>query len=166
MKNPVGRGRAIFGIALGSLYLCSLMIAVFTVNAVMLIACALILLIFLIFMSRAGSRKLRELHASFLTAVRADECFDVPRKRVVGRTLQCMSPFYCIWILSGLFLPLGGYVGWLAVALPTLFLSFWILKAVGGLWQELGLRRVHFWSLQIVCYAVAVSPGLIWSCIL
>lgn len=167
MKHSVGWRRTAWGGVLGGIYLCTLLIAVFTVNTAMLIACALILLFFMILMSRAGSRDLRRLHESFLTAVRADERFDVPCKRVIGRTLQCMSPFYCIWILSGLFLPLGGYGGWLAVAFPTLFLSFWILKAVGGLWQELGLKRVHFWSLQAICYAVAVSHGVILAgCIL
>ena len=161
MKQPVNRSRAIWSGVLVVLYLCILLGAVFTMNAVLMIVCALILLVCMIFVSRAGSRGLRELRESFLMAVRADECFDMPYKKVVGRTLQCMSPFYCVWILSGLFLPLGGYEGWLIITFPALFLSFWILKMVSSFWQDLGLRRVHFWSLQIICYAVAVSPAVI-----
>lgn len=142
------------------LYVMALVAGLVAQNIGLVILLAAVLLVYTVFLSQNGSEKLKSLHNSFFVAIRQNGNPTVSVRRLLLFTLQQSSPFYCFWVLTGLFIP-GGCEAWLVTGIPTLFLSFIAFHGTSDLWKELGLRRLYFWGMQLGCYLLAVCPGLL-----
>ncbi|MBE6633248.1 MAG: hypothetical protein E7620_02770 [Ruminococcaceae bacterium] len=118
-----------------------------------------------IFLSREGIGCLRQMRRERNAAFRQDLEYTVSRGQVIGYTLMSASPFYCFWLLMGLFGLAVGVDGWLVTAFPTILLSCVAFKGVSDIWWDLGERRIKFWGLQGAIYAACVLPTLIGALI-